>query len=769
MKKLDLGKKEENNKSTILNKVDLSKKEENNRSTFLNKADLSKKKDETKNNITEIINRDYRAAFKNPIVMIVLLAIIILPSLYGLVNIYACWEPYENTNHIQFAIANDDNGTVYDGERINVGDEFVLSLKENNDFEWVFVLPDDLRRGVHNGTYYAGIVIPRNFSESIVSIVSGDPHAAELEYIVNEKSNPVAAKLTDAASRAVYNKLNAKIVSFIDQKAVGKLGELQEGLATGADKMESGADQLSAGADKVASGADQLSAGANKVSAGSNQLASGAKAVSDGANSLSVGSLKLANGADNLASGASQVADGTQQVADKSSDIYNIFLKIKNVVDTGGNISKLMGDVDSIDSDTSRLAEELRDVKDRSSEVSSSALNLFAESYNLTYDSASIANRANIISERTNYTSNQLSNVSKHMSELKEAIRNNESPSIIHAIMEKINTELNNTNQSLAQLNSGAHQVSDGSRSVANGSYALADGSSKLADGSSKLATGANELSNGVHVLSDGTIQLANGAELLGYSSASALRNASNEIGFAAEELSAITDVDENKVGDYFYSPVILKRQEEFPVNNYGSQVAPFYLVLSMWVGALITSVMLKTGSSVGTKYKPFEIYNGKILLFNIIAILQTTVTLIGSFILGIDVSNPLLFAFSCYFVAVVFMSIIYSLISVFGDVGKGIAILLLVFQISGSGGVYPVEIMNNIFRIIYPYLPMTHGINMVREAQLGVIWVNYLPSFVFLLILGAVIIGASLILKQRWEKRTKYFEEKLDESNLFN
>jgi putative membrane protein len=187
-----------------------------------------------------------------------------------------------------------------------------------------------------------------------------------------------------------------------------------------------------------------------------------------------------------------------------------------------------------------------------------------------------------------------------------------------------------------------------------------------------------------------------------------------------------------------------------------------------MWVGALITSVMLKTGTSVGTKYKPHEVYMGKLVLFNIMAILQTTVTLIGCFLLGIDISNPLMFILSCYFVSVVFMAIIYSLISLFGDVGKGIAILLLVFQISGSGGVYPVEIMNNIFRIIYPYLPMTHGITMVRESQLGLLWQNYLPSFVYLLIMCAIVVVASILLKQKWDKRTKFFEDKLEESNLF-
>lgn len=751
-----------------MKKLDLGKKEENNRSTILNKANLSQRKEESKNNILEIMKKDYRSAFSNPIVILLLLGLIILPSLYGLVNIYACWNPYENTNHVQFAIANEDNGTTYDGKKINVGEELVLSLKENTDFEWVFVMPDELRTGVHNGTYYAGIIIPHNFTESVVSIVNGNPHSAELEYIVNEKSNPVAAKLTDAAAKEVYNKLNAKIVSFIDVAAVGKLGELQEGLASGADKMDAGADKLSAGADKVKDGANQLTAGANTLSSGSNQLASGANAVSSGANSLSVGSVKLANGADELASGASQVSDGTQQIADKSSDIYSIFLKIKNVIEGGGNTYKIRDDVDDLDSQTSSLAENMRNVDNQSSEVSSDAYKLFGESYNLTHDAANMANYANAVSGRTHNLSNRFSNISQDMSQLNEAIKNNDSPKI-HELLEKINTELNNTNQSLGQLNTGAHQVSEGSGTLANGLHTLSDGSSELAEGSSKLASGANELSNGIHVLSDGTIELADGAELLGYSSASALRNASDEIGFAAEQLSAITDANQEDIGDYFYSPVILKRHEEFPTSNYGSQVAPFYLVLSMWVGALINTVMLKTGSSVGTKYKPHEVYNGKLLLFNIMAILQTTVTLIGSFIMGIDVSNPLMFVLSCYFVAIVFMAIIYSLSSLFGEVGKGVAILLLVFQISGSGGIYPIEIMNNIFGVIYPYLPMTHAITMVREAQLGLIWSNYLLSFVFLLVLTAVVVFASIMLKQHWDKRTKYFEEKLEESNLFN
>ena len=311
-------------------------------------------------------------------------------------------------------------------------------------------------------------------------------------------------------------------------------------------------------------------------------------------------------------------------------------------------------------------------------------------------------------------------------------------------------------------MNNKTHLLAAGASGVDNGTH-------QLAAGSKKLSNGAYQLANGVQILSDGTIKLASGAELLGYSSASALRNASDAMGEVADELAPVTSLDDDEVKDYFLGPVKLKKTEEFPTNSFGSQVAPFYIVLSMWVGALINTVILKTGSSVGTRYRPYEVYMGKLLIFNIMALLQTTVTLIGAWILGVDIHNPLMFMFSCYFVSIIFMAIIYSLASLFGEIGKGIGILLLVFQISGSGGVYPIEIMSKIFGVLYPYLPMTHAINIVRESQLGLIWLNYLPSFAYLLIMGVAVVIVALLLKQKWDKRTKFFNDKLEESGLFN
>ena len=590
----------------------------------------------TRANIFEIIKTDARATLSNPIVVIVLIALIILPSLYGLVNIYACWDPYENTGNVQFAIANDDRGASYKGVDVHAGDDLVKMLKNNTDFKWVFVSSDDLREGVHNGTYYAGMVVPANFSECIVSITTQDPHSAQLEYRVNEKSNPVAAKLSDSAAKAVYNNINAEIVTFINLAAYDKLGELQAGLASGASQLSAGGVLLTDGAGQVASGAGQLVDGANQLSAGADQL-------SDGANQL--------------ADGSGQLAQGTGQAASKVNDVKEQVSDANQVVQEHSSSDWAKNEMNYIDGKTSELAD----------------------------------------------------NVTK----------------------------------------------------LDEGAQAVHQGSVELASGSQQLSSGANELSQG-------TVSLAAGAQLLANSAASALFAASSSLAGAAGSLAEVTGVDDKKVGDYFYAPVKLDRHEEFHVNNFGSQASPFYLVLCMWVGALVTCVLLKVGSSVGTKYRPHEIYLGKLALFCTFAILQTTVTLLGCLLLGIDIYNPLVFALTCYFVALVFMILIYSLVSLFGDVGEGITIILLVFQISGTGGMYPIQIMNKIFGYLNPYLPMTHGINIVREAQLGLIWANYIPSFTVLLVLAIVVTFVSFILKQRFDKRTKYFEEKLEESNLF-
>ena len=590
--------------------------------------------------IAEIMKKNFKGAFANPIVVIVLIGIIIIPSLYALLNIQACWDPYGNTGDVPFAIANLDEGASFNDKDINVGKELVKDLKKNDKFEWTFVSEDDLRKGVYNGTYYAGIVIPKNLSENIVSITGDNPQQAKLEYIVNMKTNPVATKLTDSGANAVYTSLNAKIVEIIDIAAYQKLGELQAGLAEGAQKLANGGKQLQAGSAKVQAGASQVKSGESQVKDGASQVKSGASSLNDGASQLKQGS-------DQLSDGASQVEKGSE--------------------------------------------------------------------------------------------------------ELSAAV----DPSLI-------------PDGPIKDYAEGNVKLADGSSQVAAGGKQLANGANQLANGGSQLADGANQVAEGSSKLAEGSVSLASGATLLSNGATNALFAASSSLGSTANTLGGITGIDEDTLGDYFLSPVELERNELFPVNSYGSDVSPFYLVLSMWVGAVITCVMMNPGTSQGTKYSPFEMYFGKLLTYIIMSILQACVTIIGCYLLGIQILNPILFIASCILVSMIFMILIYSIISAIGTVGKAIGVILLVLQISATGGIYPIQIMHPFFRALYPYMPMTYGITLVREAQLGTVWSNYIPALAILLAIGFVTIIAAVIIKEKLDKPSHYFEEKLEESGLF-
>ena len=289
-----------------------------------------------------------------------------------------------------------------------------------------------------------------------------------------------------------------------------------------------------------------------------------------------------------------------------------------------------------------------------------------------------------------------------------------------------------------------------------------------MAGSSVELANGASQVAGGSVSLANGALSLAAGSELLANSASGALFTAAGSLSSASSSLSDVTGVDEDQIGDYFYSPVKLDKKELYPVEDYGSEVAPFYIVLSMWVGAVITAVMLKPGQATGTKYTPIEMYFGKLLIFIIMSLLQATVTLIGCFMLGIEVSNVPIFILSAYLISAVFMLICYSLISALGQVGKALSVILLVLQISGTGGIYPIEIMSQFFRTLYPYLPMTHSITLLRESALGLLWTSYTPALIYMIGLGIGTVIISAIVKQFADKGAHWFDSKLNETNLF-
>ena len=598
------------------------------------------------NNILKIFKKDFKSAISHPIVILTLIAIIMIPSLYALVNIKACWDPYGNTGNLDFAIATGDNGAVLDGKVINIGNEVQDELKNNTDFSWKFVTIQQAEEGVKSGKYIAAIIFPRDFSKNFTSLNSSHPHNATIRYLVNDK-NPLSSRMSNAASIQIHNKLNSKIVEIMGVSAVKKLNELQSALRSGADKLSAGAEQVNSGAAQVSSGIGQVDSGVSQVNGGISQVYSGKNKVKSGASVISSSSSKVTDG-------ANQVMEGSRKVDEGVSELH------------------------------------------------------------------------------------------KHP--------------IPYAIVDVIAGELINGSSKVADASG---KVAKGSSKLADGSVQLADGSVQLADGSVRLADGSVQLADGSKRLADGSLQLADGSTKLANSAAKGFNT-------AADSLDTITDINQGFFADFMNTPVKMNKEELFPVKNYGSEVAPFYLALSIWVGCIITTVMLSMGYNDGSVFSPLEYYFGKQLLFICMSICQATVTIIGSLILGFQIENIPLFIISMYIISVIFMFIIYSFISVFGQIGKAIMLVVLVLQISATGGVYPVGVMDSFIQFVNPLLPMTHAIIMLKEACIGLIVENYIYALLNLLVFPIIVFICSVLIKEKLNKSASYFEEVLEKSGIF-
>ncbi|WP_338231275.1 YhgE/Pip domain-containing protein [Companilactobacillus muriivasis] len=201
---------------------------------------------------------------------------------------------------------------------------------------------------------------------------------------------------------------------------------------------------------------------------------------------------------------------------------------------------------------------------------------------------------------------------------------------------------------------------------------------------------------------------------------------------------------DANTESDFFSNPVKLKQENLYDVPNYGSASAPFYLALCIWVGALLLSsvftVHFKLNDRQKYRYSFKQRFNGRYLTFGFLNLLQAIAAALGNlFILHAYTKEKVWLVLFCMLVSFVFISILYSLVQMFGTVGKGLGIIILVLSISGAGGNFPVVLSDGFFRFINPYLPFTYAVNLIREAVGGIYWPNATKDIIILLAFGIV------------------------------
>ena len=628
----------------------------------------------------EIFKSDLRAIKNNPVVLIVLAAIIIIPSMYALLNIQATWDPYALTSNLKVAVANEDTGSTLNGTQYNVGDMLVDELKDNDKFNWQFVDEETARNGVKNGDYYAALIIPGNFSQTVLSIDTTNPQQASIEYVVNDKLNAIAPKMTNTGADTLQTKINDEIVETVDGIIFGKLSDV------GQLAKENKATFL-----KTKSMLNELNGNLGNID---NDLLQ--------ANSV----MATVNGIwPKFSAQLPVMKSEADEVKSKYDTLYNYIQS---------DPAKALSTVQDMESVDTKVITGLKYVDA-----------FLVALYNQTGDE----NLKPIITQVEDATT-KATTVLTLLQEIEADIASSKDPS------GKLNQLKNSIDQMDSAINLLANNRDNIDQAINTASAKLAMANSEWPEVRSSIQTATSKVNS------------VDEADL--------------------DRLIAFADTDQNGVKNYFETPVKLDKTHIYQVDNYGSALAPFYIAISLWIGCIIAVAMISMRVKSRKKYSAETVYMGRMGLFLVIGLIQSLIVAVGALLMHIQVSSQLLFLVTTIYIGLCGMVVVYSMTSAFGNAGKALAIIILVLQITATGGTFPVELLPSFFQAIHPYLPLTYAIGALREVVAGVLWSNFLYCIGVLAIFPVVSFILTLIIKEKVDKRAQWTESKLKDSGLF-
>jgi putative membrane protein len=630
--------------------------------------------------VREIFQNDMKAILHNPVVMVVLFVIILLPSLYALLNIQATWDPYARTSNIEVAVVNEDLGYSTNGTQYNIGNMVVDELKNNTKFSWQFVDKNTALDGVKNGKYYATLIIPNNFSQNLLSIQNSSPQQAQIQYIVNDKTNPIAPRITNAGVDAVQTQINDEVVKTVDGIIFGKLSDLGEYAA------ENKATFLKA------------KAFVNELNGKIGEIDS---------------TIEQAN------TDMSTVQDVWPKVNAALPEVQKNSNAVRGMYDTLYN--QIASDPQKAKSTVIKMETQVNDALVLLKYVDAILTSL----YNATGDQNLVP-----IIDKVENSATLANNVLNILKNIQTDLTNGTSP-----------------NGDLTKLKSSIDTMDDAVNLLTNN---RANISQQINDASAKLT-----MVNTQWPTIKATIPVA--AAKLNSISESDIDN-----------LISFSNKDQGDVQNYFNSPVILDKQEMYQINNYGSSLAPFYISISLWIGCVIAAAMISMRVRSPKRYNAESVYIGRMGLFLIIALLQSLIVAMGAVLLHVQITSTLLFVFTTLYIGICSMIVVYSLTSTLGNAGKSLAIVILVLQITATGGTFPVQILPPFFQSIHPYLPLTYAIGALREIIGGIIWSSYCYNMLILGLFPVIFFILTLFIKEKMNKRAEWSEEKLKDSGLF-
>ncbi|MFB6440383.1 YhgE/Pip family protein [Streptomyces sp. NPDC056411] len=645
-----------------------------------------------------------------------LVALMLIPLLYGALYLCSFWDPYSRLDKIPVALVNEDQGTTVGGKKLTAGDDLTQSVKDSKTFDWEEVSSADAAKGVENGTYYLSLTVPRNFSERIASSSGDDPQTGALKVRTNDANNYVVGSI----SKTVFSEIRAKTSATSARGMLDKIFVSFSDLHDKTAEAASGAGKLNDGLGTAKDKTGQLADGLGKLDEKTGELSNGAGAVSKGAT-------EAAGKARQLSQGAGQVANGTQQLADKVQGIARKDLPFLRAH------GKELGEKAQVVADlTQRLDEDLDKLPDASAKAATEARKNADNAAALYQERCgglvsadpdctklkALANGTALAADAAEKVHDTISHTDfgQLHSKLRELHRGAEMVAQqAPGIADRADTAISQINA----LNSGAHRVSEGAGKFAEGIGTLADGAGKVADGNRKVhgavgtaADGAQKLTGGLFKLKDGSNQLADGL----HSGVAKIPD------YDKKDRDARTEV--------MADPVDLAAKSLHKAPNYGTGLAPYFIPLSLWVGAMVAFMLLQPlGKRALAAGAPgWRIALGSWLPAFAVGVVQVLALMaVLHWGLGLEMDRAggtvgyLVLATAC------FTAIIQLLGAFFGPAGRVLTLVVLMLQLTSAGGTYPVQTSPGFFSAIHPFLPMSYVVDGLRKlitgGDLTVVW----------------------------------------------
>ena len=713
-------------------------------------------------NIIEIFRKDIKEVFRKTNTWIIIVGLIFLPSMYAWPNILSSWDPYGHTNNIKVAVTSEDNGATVDGKELNLGSSLVEGLKSNKSLDWQFVSnKQEAEDGVRIGDYYASIVVPKNFSKDMTSVSRTEPQRVTIEYTVNEKINAISPKITNSGASAIANNISKSFVETAN-------GVIFEKLHEAGIKFEENLPSI----EKAKQEIFKLNENFSTYEASLNELIG---KVEHGYNIL--------NTVQNTLPEIDRAATNSIMLADKAG------VTINNIQGFNDRmlpiISNHLSVVEEVSKEANIIAKEIQKKPDRTEEIKArqKALdsrlqasgerlqlvkNIFEYFNNLSNERlfnnqlAKVTNLENDINKVKEININ-IYNKMDHYDEITDTLKEEfvNKSARINELSTDMNTKLNDE---VSPLISQVLSRADVNIDKVSGIIAQAQG--ELPAVERKLSETEAKISNAHGKLL--TLQ----AHMP--SAKSKIQKLTDEIKKADGEVDKnqlfnLLKVDYKKQAEFFANPVKLQENKLYHIENYGSAMTPFYTVLSIWVGSLLMSSLLTTKvEDEENKYRPYQKYFGRGLLFVIISLFQTLIITLGDmYVLGTQATSPFRFVIFALLISLLFSSIIYTIVCILGNVGKAVCIILLVLQLGSSGGTFPIQMTSKFFQTLYPKVPFTYSIGLLREAVGGV----YAPAvnrdikilFIYLVI---VLVGGAILVSLK--ARSAKLSRERERSKLF-